>query len=183
MKIIFLDIDGVLNCETTKERCGYYVGIDRTKVQLLKKIVDATDAKIVLCSTWRLGYNNFGSLLKRHIPYMKSCFEAEDIEIMDYTPDIQHSQRGHEIRKWMDEHPEIEIDEWIVLDDEIFYDYFSLGISSHLVQTNYRENGLINTHVELAIQMLNEGVDETKEIGLDIKQNPEVNFNENGWWL
>ena len=53
IKVIFLDIDGVLNCSTTKDLCEFYTGIEDKKVAILKQIVDATDAKIVLISTWR----------------------------------------------------------------------------------------------------------------------------------
>lgn len=55
-KIIFLDIDGVLNSadhlDHTKH-CNGYSDISPKKVKLLKKIVDRTGAEIVLSSTWR----------------------------------------------------------------------------------------------------------------------------------
>ena len=62
MKVIFLDIDGVLNTSQTfieidnefiktgKRR----IEIDLDRVELLKEIVDATGAVIVLSSSWRL---------------------------------------------------------------------------------------------------------------------------------
>ena len=53
MKIIFLDIDGVLNCDTTVESCGNYLGIDNSKLKLLAEIVDKTKAKVVLTATWK----------------------------------------------------------------------------------------------------------------------------------
>ena len=57
MKIIFLDIDGVLNSigwvERTKGTAYEDKEIDPSKVRLLKQIIDKTDAKIVLSSTWR----------------------------------------------------------------------------------------------------------------------------------
>ena len=55
-KIVFLDVDGVLNSITTKDRCGPYVGIDDKKVSNLKDIIDATSAKIVLVSSWKEGW-------------------------------------------------------------------------------------------------------------------------------
>ena len=54
MKVIFLDIDGVLNEDTTPTRtqsCALF--IDQEKLLRLKRIIDATQAKIVLSSTWR----------------------------------------------------------------------------------------------------------------------------------
>ena len=56
MKIVFLDIDGVLNSLNYRRRMGmqYFSDmIDRRKMPLLKKIVEATNAKIVLSTTWR----------------------------------------------------------------------------------------------------------------------------------
>lgn len=38
MKIIFLDIDGVLNCHNSKSDCNGRLGIDEDKVKRLKKI-------------------------------------------------------------------------------------------------------------------------------------------------
>ena len=54
MKIIFLDVDGVLNCATTKERVRDLLFVEDRKVQLLKELVDETGATIILSSTWRL---------------------------------------------------------------------------------------------------------------------------------
>ena len=54
MKIIFLDIDGVLNsAKYDKKRTADDGNIDTTRLPLLKHIVDSTKAKIVLTSTWR----------------------------------------------------------------------------------------------------------------------------------
>lgn len=46
MKVIFLDIDGVLNSKGTST-------LDDTYISRLKEIVKATDAKIVLSSSWK----------------------------------------------------------------------------------------------------------------------------------
>ena len=56
MKIIFLDIDGVLNCQKSQSKCGGLIGIDDKKVKVLRKIVESTNAKIVLCSSWKSGW-------------------------------------------------------------------------------------------------------------------------------
>ena len=59
MKIIFLDIDGVLNSDI------YYRKVDRSvkdwtrfdpkAVELINKLIDEFSAKIVVSSTWRFG--------------------------------------------------------------------------------------------------------------------------------
>lgn len=68
MKIIFLDIDGVLNSEKFYEkrhRCHEkgipfavnwpFSDIDPDSVDILNKVIKATNARIVMSSTWRLG--------------------------------------------------------------------------------------------------------------------------------
>ena len=56
MKIICLDIDGVVNGLDTKERINGIIGVEQSKIELIKQIVDATGAKIVLSSTWRIDW-------------------------------------------------------------------------------------------------------------------------------
>ncbi len=45
MKIIFLDIDGVLNNDTTTEYCRFYKGLDSACLLRLKKLVDVRKQK------------------------------------------------------------------------------------------------------------------------------------------
>lgn len=42
MKVIFLDIDGVLNNDRTKEVVAGYTFVDEDKIVLLKEILDQT---------------------------------------------------------------------------------------------------------------------------------------------
>ena len=61
MKVIFLDIDGVLNSETfSKDNHKVYLAtgeikpdVDEKAVQRLVTIIKETNAKIVLSSSWR----------------------------------------------------------------------------------------------------------------------------------
>lgn len=55
MRVIFLDIDGELTY--TGYRNEKTQDIDLEKVALLKEIVETTDAKIVLSSSWKCGYD------------------------------------------------------------------------------------------------------------------------------
>ncbi len=55
MKIIFLDVDGVLNSSTYINKETYH--IKQEKVRFLKNIVDHTGANIVLTSTWKAGFD------------------------------------------------------------------------------------------------------------------------------
>lgn len=51
MKVIFLDIDGVLNTNSDRE-------ISNDKLKLLSELVSKTGAEIVLSSSWRNWWNN-----------------------------------------------------------------------------------------------------------------------------
>jgi histidinol phosphatase-like enzyme len=50
MKVIFLDVDGVLNSQQLFEKCedDQLISVDEDNIKNLKTIVDATGAKIIL---------------------------------------------------------------------------------------------------------------------------------------
>ena len=54
MKIIFLDIDGVLNCEDTPNPRKFPYVVDSRLLELFRELVSATGAIVVLSSTWRV---------------------------------------------------------------------------------------------------------------------------------
>ena len=100
IKIIFLDVDGVLNCSSTKDRCGPYIGIEDKKVKLLKEIVKSTKAKIVLVSTWKENWY----VEKRNkdkqdflADYLDQKIKKQRLVIMDKTDDYMWSDRGSSI--------------------------------------------------------------------------------------
>lgn len=154
MKVIFLDVDGVLNYAGCKAQCGMYLGIEDDKVALLKKIVDATDAKIVLSSTWRLGINNKGHRLEGHADYLKDKLGKYGLEIYDKTEQLTRNGelRGKEINEWLSRHPEV--NQWVVLDDEWFWDFDEYNIHQHIVRTWFWGTGLTEEDVEKAIKIL-----------------------------
>ena len=63
MKVIFLDIDGVLNPlfnirrqhRLKRRTSSYYITLDKYCLNNLKRIVETTGAKIVVSSSWRIG--------------------------------------------------------------------------------------------------------------------------------
>ena len=164
MKVIFLDIDGVLNCRASKSRCGGFIGIDNDKVKRLRKIVEATNAKIVLTSTWRVHWERFAKEEQDEAGnYLDRKLKREGLHIIDKTDDDWHN-RGSGIIQWVGSH---NVDKFIILDDEEF-DYVVCGIISRLVKTSYyaEDGGLRDDHVELAIDLLNTN-------SIDIKQETE----------
>lgn len=154
MRVIFLDIDGVLNCQSSKSRCNGLLGIDSDKVKRLREIAEASKAKIVLCSSWKDAWEKVEKD-SQHIlgDYLDRKLKRENIFIFDKTSD-NGSDRGHGIRSWIS--GKANINSWIVIDDEIFNDYHDCKIMSHLVKTEfYSDNGGIqDIHVSKAIDLL-----------------------------
>ena len=69
MKVIFLDVDGVLNSEddlliyrakNNITGCILYEEVEDRPLKLLKEIIDKTNAKIVVSSSWRIGCGRSG---------------------------------------------------------------------------------------------------------------------------
>ena len=91
-KIIFLDIDGVLNvyCENRDEfGCLFHKHFEDN----LKWIIDETNAKIVISSTWRLS----------GLEVMREMWQTRQLsgEILDITPIKHNVKRGYEIKEWL----------------------------------------------------------------------------------
>ena len=160
IKLIFLDIDGVLNNEFTPDRCDGFLGIEDRYVENLKKIVDSDkDVRIVLSSTWRLGYTRYGYKLEHHQEYLENKLSKQGLKIYDVTPEMTRSgeSRGREINQWLEDHKYLDVEQWVVLDDEYFYDFDTYNIIPHWISTNpfVSGGGLNNKKVEQAIRVLN----------------------------
>jgi hypothetical protein len=124
MKIVFLDIDGVLNWVGTEDRISGFVGLCPERIQRFNQILDAhPDAKIVVSSTWRASglfgvYEDFDGL--------KKLLADRGLrgEIIGHTPiHFGHRGRGNEIREYLDEcfaeeNPGQTLDAFVVLDDD-----------------------------------------------------------------
>jgi predicted transcriptional regulator len=129
MKVIFLDIDGVLNtgiyathyfeiCKhfglTRKEAKDWRHGMrdefgshfDPRCVSLLKYIIEETGAKIVVSSTWRASGEET----------MKLMWEMRDLpgEVIGVTP-LLNTARGEEIEAYLKEN---ETDAYVIIDDD-----------------------------------------------------------------
>ena len=150
MKVIFLDFDGVLNSAKYLLACGGCdVAIDPAKMILLKQMVDATDAKIVLSTSWRehwskdlVNCDSTGVLINR-------IFSTYSLQIFDKTPELRE-RREAEIKSWLDMHPEV--NNFVVLDDGLLSaDY----LHGHFVKTSDYFGGLDETDVQKAIDILN----------------------------
>lgn len=159
MKLIFLDVDGVLNSLSTKAEIEGYTFVSDELIALLKQIVDATDAKIVLSSTWRRGWyckehvaNPDSQDLQdiRMFDALNAKLHAFGIELMSYTDDF--GRRGQEIDAWLRAWNGEPIESYVILDD--------MGgaemrpHSRYLVQTSIG-GGMNEKHAARAIKLLN----------------------------
>ena len=117
MKVIFLDIDGVLNSQQESVSGNVngtfdYEGINRVSLGLLRLVVELTDAKIVISSTWRHdGYEGIAG-----------AFEAQGWRglimrkiIIGITPWLT-GVRGDEIQHWIDEQGDVT--DYVIIDDD-----------------------------------------------------------------
>lgn len=152
-KVIFLDIDGVLNDGTTEDRTpDGFVGLNDAMISNLERIVKETDAKIVLVSTWKSEWDAFPQNRSVDGQYLDTRLTEHNIIISDKTVD-RVSNRGYGIQNWLAKHPEVE--RWIVLDDDVFVDYAECGVVPNLVRTRYYYGGLTSDLADQAIAKLN----------------------------
>ena len=113
MKIIFLDIDGVLNSKDYYKKVNMRINnwdrFDPETVKLIKALLEEFNAKIVITSSWRFGAKDL--LMK----------ELKKTRLLEYlyknweTPMIYGGTRGQEIKQWLDKHPEV--NSYVIMDD------------------------------------------------------------------
>jgi hypothetical protein len=134
--IIFLDFDGVLTNQHTDWKT-----FDPECVKHLKRIIDETNADIVISSSWRLNMTTYG-LQKLFEPY-----ELQD-KVIGTIPELEEGvfMRGKEIKKWLDNNP---TDNFVILDDDDDME----PLKHKWVQTNF-EVGLTEEGATKAIEML-----------------------------
>lgn len=124
MNIIFLDIDGVLNCQIyfEKDRSEGIIkhplsSLCKERIGWLNELCKEINAVVVLSSTWR----HYG---------LKYCQEVlteagANFEIIDITPDLrgEHCLRGNEIFKWIKDNEGLigysgDFRSYVIIDDD-----------------------------------------------------------------
>lgn len=151
MKIIFLDVDGVLNSDEYIDKTkklniqGIEKNVDVEKIKLLKKAVDETGAKVVLSSSYRYTMD---------APYLIELLASYGIYV-DSTPYIQN-ERGLEIKEYMAQFPDLE--DYVIVDDELFPS-FDEELLKHFVKISYGNGknlgeGLLPKDIEEIIKRL-----------------------------
>ena len=165
MKVIFLDIDGVLNTSKTfKDNYKYYketgirrINIDEHRVKILSEIVNKTEAKIVISGTLRIhlfkGNNGFITV-NQHTQELLDLFDEYGIKIYDITSIDKDRIRQNEINTYLSLN---EVEEFIIIDDDSqdLTDF----IDNELIKPNYFEKdgkaGLCEEHIDIIVNKLN----------------------------
>ena len=105
MKVLFLDIDGVVNSRATTSFRNKLYPVDPHMAFMVGKIQLDTGCEVVLSSSWR------------HHPDGIKAVEDSIVKVYDTTPMLDHlGVRGHEIQAWLDKHPEVT--RYAILDDD-----------------------------------------------------------------
>lgn len=126
MKVIFLDVDGVLNSEAWFKKMAesgekYRVGkdIDPDACKRFRKLVKDTGAKVVLSSSWRGSKENEDIIEK-----------ALRLKLLDRTPRMwrppftswEYRERGREVLAWLQDHAAVS--KYAIIDDDPdFFDW------------------------------------------------------------
>ncbi len=154
-RVIFLDIDGVLN----RTKHATHIRIDRDCVKLLKDLIERSAAKVVLSTFWR----HFDE-------YIRYILHREGIEadtIIGRTPgrtgsqdlsaaaddEAQYASRAAEIKSWLAQHPEVT--HFVIIDDRS--SAADASLQARFVQTQ-SELGLTKADVQRCIELLVEPV-------------------------
>lgn len=165
MKVIFLDIDGVLNVYP-QGHDDYGAIFHQHFIDNLAHLINSTGAKIVISSTWR--YSGLDVMKemweKRNMPG-----EVIDVTTFTWEPEeedmdfYERAERGNEIQVWINEHPELT--SYVILDDDS--DMLSTQMSKFIKtsgNTHHTDSvdgggyGLTKECTEKAIQILNETI-------------------------
>lgn len=166
MKVLFLDVDGVLN---SAEELFDDRAINPKKLEILKTIIDKTNAKIVLISTWRCFVNTLSAVIEAletvNLELYGITREGVAMENLKNTPwanvkrcpsyiyeDEINNDRGAEIAWWYWNRRE-KIDKFAIVDDEDkdIINYFP----ENVVKTSFSK-GLTLENAAKIIKMLEE---------------------------
>lgn len=152
MNIIFLDVDGVINNikdaeeqyeRTRKPIIGFDWPFSKSSLNVLKKIVDETDAKIVVTSSWRRREEGRKILLAELDKYnLKE-------KVIGWTPCLKAFNREEEVIAYLKSNEYTNLN-FIILDDEVSW---YKDLKEYVIKTD-AYFGLNEEHLEPSINLL-----------------------------
>jgi len=162
MKVIFLDIDGVLNSNfwTNSHQKEISEGtlIEEEKVRLIAKLVKETGAVIVMHSGWRFWFDKDLKPIRKETQYLHRLFHTNKLEIYEMTPDLTTTEirekklfskvKALEIVEWLKRNPKVR--KWVVIDD---LDLHNEEVEKRQIYTN-SEVGITENDIDKAREML-----------------------------
>lgn len=114
MKVIFLNIDGVLNFEESDaEAPSGKKGIAESRVKELKKIISESGARIVLIGSWKADWDFDDKKCTKDGVYLNKKLERRGLHILDKTKDDLPDEEG--VADWIRRHPNV-TDSCVLLD-------------------------------------------------------------------
>lgn len=136
MKVIFLDIDGVLNSEEWDMYVQSFIYgarfnscylLSQEMILRLQNVVFQTNAEIVLTSSWRTN--------ERAMDALRRQLNLYHLSIRDTTVSYAYGNRADEVKLWIKSHSNIT--SYAIVDD--YDDGFTQDevLSTHFVQTAY----------------------------------------------
>ena len=165
MKVIFLDVEGVLNTKETYDRiyrqCGHTtmidVEIDKFRLEYLKTIIDKTGAKIVLSSSFRYFFYKDGKeMLPKTLKGKKlyDTLKGYGIEIYDITP-TNSETREEQIKNWLATKTNIE--SFVIIDDDptVFDELYD-----NLIITSTKKRSYVSSFMKESIGLCEEHIPE-----------------------
>lgn len=153
MKVVFLDIDGVLNYTLwyysdgpVEDPTSMDEDLDPACIERINNLCSETDSKIVISSDWRID-KSYKWRLER--AGLKNIIDHTPITVFNAFTGSKVLSRGEEIRMWLEEHPEVT--NYVIIDDRT--DFFE-NQQSHFVHINFYY-GITDDDVSKAKQILN----------------------------
>jgi hypothetical protein len=152
--LIFLDIDGVLNTSNSFNT-RYEISDENVKAlhRLITKLYNrGCVAKIILTSTWRLGYDSNIEKCSPQIQKLLSKLVEVGVTICDKTPIYKEKTRDVEIRRYLRGYELNHSDfTYIILDDDI-----SVFDEKELKTMNFYK---VNQHTGLTVKDIDKIID------------------------
>lgn len=156
VKIIFLDIDGVMNSRQfylSFEEGEMIPPVDPICVKNLRMLVERTGAGIVLSSSWRGGWEPRREDTMEYTLLLVDALALEGLEISDKTIFLDDEKREAEVRHYLRHAPE-KVEGYVILDDWDF-EWARKGLDKRWLKTDFDQGGFREEDIETAASILN----------------------------